>query len=109
MATESATRKRKLVFLTIDDKTEVIDMLHHGGSSTAIVVKYGIAKSTVSDIKTNKAKMLAFKREMADMGISLKAETMQLGNNYHYKYIIASKASFLVRSMTRIFTIILYI
>ena len=84
MATGSATRKRKRVVLSIEDKTEVIDMLDHGSSSTAIVAKYGIAKSTVSDIKKNKAKILAFKREMADMGMSLKAKTMQLGDNYHY-------------------------
>ena len=45
-------------------------------------------KSTVSDIKKNKAKILTFKREMADMGMSLKAKTMRLGDNYHYNNII---------------------
>ena len=37
---------------------------------------YGIVK-----IKKNKLKMLTFKREMADMGISLKVKTVQLGND----------------------------
>ena len=74
MATGSATRKCKQVFLTIEGKTEVS------------VAKYGIAKRTVSDMKKNKAKILAFKREMADMGMSLKVKTMWLGDNYHYNY-----------------------
>ena len=87
MATESATRKRKRVILSIEDKTGAIDMFDHGSSSTAFTAKYGIVKSTVSDIKKNKAKILTFKREMADMGMSLKAKAMRLGDNYHYNYI----------------------
>ena len=86
MATGSATRKHERVVLFIEDKTEVIDMLDHGGSSMAIAAKYGIAKSTVSDIKKNKAKILAFKRKMADMGMSSNAKTTCLGDNYHYNY-----------------------
>ena len=43
---------------------DVINMLDHGGSSTAIATKYGIVKSIVSDIKQNKAKIHAFKCEM---------------------------------------------
>ena len=54
MATESATRKRERVILSIEDKTEVIDMLDHRRSLTAIAAKYSVAKSTVSNIK-NKA------------------------------------------------------
>ena len=88
MATESATRKREQVILPIEDKTGVIDMLDHGSSSTALTAKCGIAKSIVSDIKKNKAKILTVKREMADMGMSLKAKTRRLGDNYHYNYII---------------------
>ena len=80
----AATINRERVILSIEDKTEVINMLDHGSSLTAIAAKYGIVKSTVSDIKNNKEKILAFKREMADMGMSLKAKTMQLGDNYHY-------------------------
>ena len=68
MATGSATRKRERVVLSIEDKTKVIDMFDHGSYSTVIAAKYGIAKSTVSGIKKNKAKILMFKREMADMG-----------------------------------------
>ena len=88
MATGSATRKRERVILSIEDKTGVIDMLNHGSSLTSITTKYSIVKSTVSDIKNNKEKILTFKREMADMGMSLKAKTMRLGDNYHYNYII---------------------
>ena len=90
MVTGSATRKRKRVFLSIEDKTEVMDMLDHGISSTAIVANYGIAGRTVSDIKKSKCEC-----EMSAMGMSLKAKTMRLGDNYHNNYIIASEASFL--------------
>ena len=79
MATGSATRKCERVILSIEDKTKVIDMLDHG-SSSVIAPKYSIAKNTVSDIKKNKGKILAFKREMADVGMSLKAKRMWLGD-----------------------------
>ena len=79
MATESAIRKRERVILPVEDKTGVIDMLDHGSSSTAFTVKCGIAKSIVSDIKKNKAKILTVKREMADMGMSLKGENNATG------------------------------
>ena len=88
MATGSATRKCERVVLSIEDKTEVMDMLNRGSSSTAIATKYSIVKSTISDIKKNKAKILTFKHEMADMGMSLKAKTMRLGDNYHSTKII---------------------
>ena len=54
----------------------------------SITAKYSIVKSTVSDIKNNKEKILTFKCEMADMGMSLKAKTMRLGDNHDYNYII---------------------
>ena len=82
MATGSATRKRERIVLSIEDKTEVIDMLLHGGSSTAIAAKYSIVKSTISDIKKNKAKILTFKRKMTDMGMTSNAKTTRLGDNY---------------------------
>ena len=66
----------------------MIDMLNRGSSSMAIAAKYGISKSTVFGIKKNKAKILMFKREMADMGMSSKAKTMRLGDSYHYNYIV---------------------
>ena len=79
MATGSATRKRKRVVLSMEDKSEVIDMLDKGSSSTVIVAKYGIAMSTVSDIKKNKAKILAFKREMADDEYEFEKENSAAG------------------------------
>ena len=86
MATGSTTRKHERVILSIEDKTDVIDMLDHGSSLTAIAAKYSSAKSTVSDIKKNKEKILALKRKMAKMGMSLKAKIVQLGDNYDSFY-----------------------
>ena len=63
-------------------------MFDHGSSLMSITTKYSIVKSTVSDIKNNKEKILTFKREMADMGMSLKVKTMRLCVNHHYNYII---------------------
>ena len=106
MATGSATRKRKRVILSIEDKTEVIDTLDHGSSLTVITTKYSIAKSTFSDTKKNKAKILMFKCEMADMGMSLKAKTMRLGDNYHYNYIIimGQNVNFAMLQLSELFT-----
>ena len=106
MATGSATRKCEQVILSIEDRTEVFDMLHHGSSLTAIITKYSIAKSTVSDIKKNKAKILAFKCEMANMGMSLRAKTMRLGDNYHYNYIIILRENinFAMLQLSKLFT-----
>ena len=43
---------------------------------TVIVSKYGVAKSTISDIKKNQAKILAFNKEMVEMGMNCKAKVM---------------------------------
>ena len=100
-------KKCERVILSIEDKIEVIDILDHVSSLAAIAAKYSIAKSTVSDIKNNKAKILAFKREMADMGMSLKAKTMRLDNNYHYNYIIiilGDNVNFAMLQLSELFT-----
>ena len=95
MAIGSTTRKHERVILSIGDKTEVIDMLNYGSSLTAIAAKYSSAKSTVSDIKKNKEKILALKRKMAEMGMSLKAKIVRLGDNYHNNYIIILGENFI--------------
>ena len=56
-------------------------MIERGSSLTVIAQKNRIAKSTVSDIKKNKEKILAFKKDMAEMGMSSKAKMMRLGDD----------------------------
>ena len=43
--------------------------------------KYGIGRSTVSDIKKNRASIMAFKRQAAEMGMVKKAKTMKIGRD----------------------------
>ena len=51
---------RLCVVLLIDDKVDIIGMIDRGSSLTAITEKFGIGKSTMSDIKKSKGKILAF-------------------------------------------------
>ncbi|XP_021934281.1 tigger transposable element-derived protein 6-like [Zootermopsis nevadensis] len=47
--------KRKLVELTLEKKKEVLDLLKIGESCRKLAEKYGISKSTVSNINSNRA------------------------------------------------------
>ena len=57
MAIESVTRvekvssKRKKVVLSIKEKLDILELIGKGTSYTIITKKYGIGKSTVTDIK----------------------------------------------------------
>ena len=68
-----ACGKRKRVVLAIEDKLHIIKMLEMS-SMTVIASKYGVAKSTISEI-------LALKKEMVDMGMNHKAKVTHLGDN----------------------------
>ena len=56
--------KRKRVVLTIQQKLEVIKLLDSSISYTIICEKFGIGRSTVSDIKSNREKLLKFNMEL---------------------------------------------
>ena len=58
MASGSAStkKKRKRVVLTIEEKVKVLDMLDKSVSYSIIAEKFGIGKSTVSDLKKTKRK-----------------------------------------------------
>lgn len=73
--------KRKRVVLSIQDKLKVIEMLDKSVSFAIIMEKFGIGKSTVSDIKKNKAKIIAFSQEMVDMGMQKQAEVMKISDD----------------------------
>ena len=45
---------------------------------------YGVAKSTITDIKKNSDKILRFKQEMCYMGMSKKAKVMKLGDDVQH-------------------------
>ena len=83
VATGSASAKPKAKrrkVLTIDEKISIIKELE---TSTGRVVadRYGVATSTISDIKKNREKILRFKHDMSDMGMSRKAKVMKLGHD----------------------------
>ena len=56
-------------------------MLDKSVSYTVIAEKFGIGKSTVSDLKKNKEKILCFQREMMEMEMKKEAKTMRLGDD----------------------------
>ena len=50
-------------------------------SANVIAERYGVGKSTVSDIKKNRDKILRFQQEMRDMGMSKKVKVMKVGDD----------------------------
>lgn len=67
--------------LTIDEKLEIVSLLNKNHTLAAIASKYGIGKSTVSDIKRDHDKLLDFKKQTLDMGMCRHPKTMRLGNS----------------------------
>ena len=76
----AAKPKRKRTVLSIEDKVAIIKQLE-SSSARVIAELYGVAKSTISDIKKNRDKILHFKQETCDMGMSKKAKVMKLGDD----------------------------
>ena len=76
--TTKSKRKRKV--LTIEDKLTILKELQVT-SATILAEKYGVGKSTISDIKRSKEAILKFKDKATDMGMSKKAKVMKLGDN----------------------------
>ena len=72
--------KWKKVVLTLENKLEIIDLLRKGTSYTVILEKYGIGRSTITDIKNNEAKLNLFKEKMTEMGIKgITTKSMKIG------------------------------
>ena len=72
--------KRKKVVLTVEKKLEIIELLHKKTSYTVIAEKYGIGRSTITDIKNSKAKLQSFKEKMKEMGLKeVTAKSMKIG------------------------------
>jgi transposase-like protein len=74
--------KRKKVVLSLEEKLDILEQIEKGTSYTIIAERYGIGKSTVTDIKKSKHKLEAFKKKSKEMG-RLKAtaeqKTLNLG------------------------------
>ena len=51
--------KRKHVTLTLKEKYEILKKIKAGVNGKALALKYHVGKSTISDIKRNKAKIEA--------------------------------------------------
>ena len=71
--------KRKRKVLTIEQKVEILNELSREVPATILSERYGVGKSTVSDIKKNKDSILNFKRKVTDMGMNKKVKIMKLG------------------------------
>ena len=76
-----ATVKRKRKVLTVDEKLKILELLDNNYSLAAIATKYDIGKSTVSDIKRDRQKLLDFKKETLDMGMHHQPKMMKLGTS----------------------------
>ena len=81
MATTPSKKKRKRLVLSIQQKLEVIKMLDSSISYTIICEKFGIGRSTISDIKSNRDKLLKFNMELKEMGTKRDVKVMKLGDD----------------------------
>jgi len=79
-STCAAKPKRKRTDLSIEDKVAIIKQLEIS-SANIIAERYGVRKSTVSNIKKNRDMILCFVPEMRDTGMSKKAKVMKGGDN----------------------------
>ncbi len=77
----SNLKKRKRKVLTIEQKIEILKELSRGVSAMILSERYGVGKSTVSDIKKQKDSILDFKRKVTDMGMNKKLKIMKLGDD----------------------------
>ena len=82
-STCTAKPKRKRTVLSIEDKVAILKQLE-SSSTRVIAERYWVAKSTISDIKKNRDKILRFKQEMCDMDMSKKAKVMKLGDDVQH-------------------------
>ena len=81
MFTSMNSSKRKRVVLAIKDKVAVLKMLGDGYSTLIIAKNFGIGRRTVSNIKKNLEKILAFERELEERGTSKEKKTMGEGDD----------------------------
>ena len=79
----AAKPKRKITVPSIEDKVAIIKQLE-SSSARVIAERYGVAKNTISDIKKIRDKILRFKQEMCDMGMSKKVKVMKLGDDVQH-------------------------
>lgn len=76
-----ADKKRKRVVLSLEQKLEVLKLIDRSTSYSIICEKFGIGRSTVSDIKRNRAKLLTFRKELKEMGTKRSVKVMKLGDD----------------------------
>ena len=74
---ESASKRSQTLVLSIAH----VRMLNDGCSLTVVASKFGVGKSTVSDLKKNASKIIEFRRKTEEMGIVRPTKVMKLGSN----------------------------
>lgn len=66
MAAAAASKKRKRVVLTIEQKLQICELVEKGRTLTSVALEFNKAKSTVHDIMKNKTKLTTFLTEIED-------------------------------------------
>ena len=77
-----ATRKRKCVVLSVDNKIAILDRLKNGETQAKLAAEFGIGTSTLGFIKRDEAKIRSFASSMESMTISIKGrKVMRLASD----------------------------
>ena len=77
---DPSKKRRRRTVLTIDEKVDILQ-LFEASSLTAIAWKYNVGRSTISDIRRNKEKILLYKKDMVEMGMSRPAKVMRVADD----------------------------
>ena len=76
-----ASQKRKRTVVSLETKLEILNRLDKGESQAKLAGEYGIAKSTVFDIKNNKDKIRNFVGTMDSLAMSKECKVMRLADD----------------------------
>ena len=68
----AASRKRKRVVLSLENKLCILDRLAKGEKATSIASEFGIGNSTVTDLKKNESRIRAFVSSMESLSVCSK-------------------------------------
>ena len=75
MVTKAAGIKRKREVLTLKAKQEILDRLEHGIKPLSMMQELNCGKSTISDIKKNKERILGYVSAMETAGGAKRRKT----------------------------------
>ncbi len=89
---DPSKKRRRRTVNTINEKVDILQ-LFQASSLIAIARKYNVGRSTISDIRRNKEKILSYKKDMVEMGMTRPAKVMRVADDSIIVRISTSEVS----------------